>query len=155
VLVEAVLRELAVEPAHLGIARGLRQDGGRRDHPHFRVAIDDRAGRDRKRRATRAVEQHLVGGDRKQFHRASHGEQARLQDVQTVDFLHARPGDRPGERFLLDDVGEAFALAHANNFESAIPAGARRAGSNTTAAAQTGPASGPRPASSTPQIRRT
>jgi len=39
--------------------------------------------------------------------------------------------------------------------ESAIPGGARRAGSNTTAAAQTGPASGPRPASSTPQIRRT
>jgi len=38
--------------------------------------------------------------------------------------------------------------------ESAIPAGARRPGSNTTAAAQTGPASGPRPASSTPQIRR-
>jgi hypothetical protein len=39
--------------------------------------------------------------------------------------------------------------------ESAIPVGARRVGSNTTAAAQTGPASGPRPASSTPQIRRT
>jgi len=41
-----------------------------------------------------------------------------------------------------------------NILESAMPRGARRAGSNTTAAAQTGPASGPRPASSTPQIRR-
>jgi len=113
VRVEAVLRELAVEPAHLGIARGLRQDRGRRDHPHFRVSVNDRASRDGKRGAVRSVEQDFIGQDRQGLHGAAHGEEARLQDVQAVDFLDARPGDRPGERFFLDDVGEAFALVHA------------------------------------------
>src|SRR5207244_5205177 len=41
------------------------------------------------------------------------GEQARLQDVEAVDLLDARPGDRPGERPFLDEDGEPLALRRA------------------------------------------
>src|SRR5205807_10272 len=115
VRVETVLRKLPVQPAHLGIARGLRQDGCRRDYPHFRVAVYDRPGRHRKHRAMRTIEQHLVGQDRKCLHRAPHGEQARLQDVQAVDFLDARPGDCPGQRSVLDEDREPLALPRAQD----------------------------------------
>src|SRR2546426_2629350 len=123
VLVEAVLRKPPVEPAHLGIARGLRQDGCRRDHPHLRVAIDYRPNRDRKQRAMWAVEQYLVGRDRKRFHRAPHGEEARLKDIQAVDFFHARPSDGPGQRSILDEDREPFALARAQNLGIGDPGG--------------------------------
>src|SRR6266581_9017165 len=110
VLVEAVLGKAQMQPAHFRVAFGLRKNRGRGDHPDLRVAIDDRAGGERKRRAMRAVEQHLVGQDRKRFHRPAHREQACLQDVEAVDLLDTRPGDRPGERPFLDEGGEPLAL---------------------------------------------
>ena len=79
----------------------------------------------------------------------------RPQDVERVDLLHRRARDRPGAA-RAPGSAPASSSAHVRRsscFESSRP-WIRRAGSRITAAAKTGPASGPRPASSTPQARR-
>ena len=84
--------------------------------------------------------------------RAPHREQRRLQDVERVDLVdvgRARPPTRArASRISTASRSRAAASAASNRAGRAIG----RAGSRITAAATTGPASGPRPASSTPAI---
>src|SRR6266545_6822015 len=89
VLVEAVLGEAQMQPAHFRVALGLGENRRRGDHLHPGVAIHDRADWERKFGAMRSVEQNFMGWDRQGFHGAPHGEEARAQDVQPVDFLDA------------------------------------------------------------------
>ena len=69
---QAVLRPLGIEQAHRVISRGLGEDGGGRDRRLAGVALDDRARRIRKLRATVAVDQHLRGRQAERHYRALH-----------------------------------------------------------------------------------
>jgi hypothetical protein len=83
-------------------------------------------------------------------HGRGHGQAGGLQDVDAVDLtgIHHPDPDGPGSAGSRE---EPFTLAGVNCLESLTPPAAKSAG-RITAAATTGPASGPRPASSTPAI---
>ncbi len=104
----------------------------------------------RERRAAVAVDQASPGATRQRLDRAAHREQRRLQDVERVDLGDVRRRRRAHASALarISTASRARA-APDSSFESRRPA-IGRAGSRITAAATTGPASGPRPASSTP-----
>ena len=116
-----------------------------------RVASDDRAAWERQPRHLGAVDQCVLGNYLQRIDRSAHREQSRLQDVDRVDFIDARFGHRPGDRALADALGSARA-GQASDLRIAQAVDSRL-GSRITAAATTGPASGPRPASSMPQIK--
>jgi hypothetical protein len=99
-----------------------------------------------------AVDQHRIGGAGQPQHSTAHGAEGCLQNVDRVDRVDRAEGER--------NVGgrQSFAktasrCAGDSSFESAMPFGIFF-GLRTTAAATTGPASGPRPASSTPAMQR-
>ena len=154
---EAVVRIERVQTDHHLIARDFGEYRGCTDADPQGIAIDDRlkgavaaAARQRKdsdcHRTARGAGQIAI----RQC--AAHREVGRLQDVERVDLLDVRPGHRPRERIAPDLDRELLALLGLETFESRIPR-TRRLGSRITAAATTGPASGPRPASSTPATR--
>ncbi len=86
-------------------------------------------------------------------HRAAHRQKRRMQDVERVDLRRIRPADAETQRPPTDQRARAGrARPRTSTFESAMPA-IGLPGRRITAAATTGPASGPRPASSTPATR--
>ena len=90
-----------------------------------------------------------AGRDRQRPHRARHGQMRRLADVDEVDLVDTGFADADGDRALHDVRIELLARLGVSCLESSRPLGMRLR-SRMTAAATTGPASGPRPASSTP-----
>ena len=141
------------------VARGLGEDRGRADRGHRRVAADHRLGRARDGEAAEVGAAVAVDAPRAPAAHASASSARRiaskrgLQDVQRVDLRGVGPADRPGAGSRADLARPApRARGAVSAFESARPA-IGRDGSRITAAATTGPASGPRPASSTPATR--
>src|SRR5438046_5916037 len=75
VAVEAVLRVAQVKRGHLGVARGLGEDRGGRDHGMQRIAVDDGPRPAADLGAMPAVDPDLFRGDGERLDRAPHGEQ--------------------------------------------------------------------------------
>ena len=113
---------------------------------------DDGLGRNAQRRNAVAVDQHPGRTQAQALDRAAHRQHRRVQDVEPVDLLDAGLGDAAGQRLGADLVEEPLAPACGQRLESPRPS-IGCSSSRMTAAATTGPASGPRPASSTPAIR--
>ena len=154
VLREAVAGYRASSSTQHRVARGLGEDRRRRDRRHVAVALDDRA--DARSAST---------GQRLPSTSASSGATASPSQARRI-------ASSVAWRMLSASISatSASAIAHASarsrittasssrrgadsSLESRSPA-IGRAGSRITAAATTGPASGPRPASSIPAIRR-
>ena len=144
-------RDGKIEPRHQPVARGLGDDRGGGDRQAGRVAPDHGAAGTGQAGQVAAVDEGEAGGD---------GEAARPRgvmqsrvappDVERVDFR--RRGERspkPPARARRSPRYKAARRRAESFFESSRPSG-RSAGSRTTAATQTGPASGPRPTSSIP-----
>ena len=87
-------------------------------------------------------------------HRAPHREHRGVQDVQPVDLFHAGFGDAAGQRAWRGSRRTgAPALSGRQHLGVRQAMRSDFSSSRITAAATTGPASGPRPASSTPATR--
>ena len=151
---EAVLR-VQRRAAHGTAGRGAPWPGStppRSPSPWRRPRRSASAGT-RSTRQPVAVDQHLRRQQAQALDRAAHRQHRGLQDVQRVDLLDAGLADAAAQRLGADLVVQPLARAPAvSTLESARPA-IGRSSSRITAAATTGPASGPRPASSTPATR--
>ena len=75
-----------------------------------------------------------------------------MQDIERVDLGRIGPADAESERASRISTASSVRCSAVSTFESASPS-MPRPGRKTTAAATTGPAKGPRPASSTPAMR--
>ena len=149
VALEAVAGMGGADLHHQPVAGDLGDDRGRRDRQHQRVARNHRLAVAGHLDAVAAVDIDELrpagqGGDRLR-QRPQRG----LQDIVAVDARGRGEGDADfGGR--ADARRRAFrARSRVSFLESLRPRG-MRSGSSTTAAATTGPASGPRPASSQP-----
>ena len=130
--------------------RGSTPPKSRRTSRSPRTIARDLAG---KPRALVAVDQHLARRDREAFDRAAHRQQRRLQDVEgrrfratsasATDQASARAADVDGQT-LARGGGEKLGVPQS------LRAAVARRGSRPPR--RPGPASGPRPASSTPAI---
>jgi len=103
VSIKAILGIAGVQSKHAGVASRLGENRRRGNGRDFAIAADDRCDRTRQPRAMRAIDQGVAGGNRavragECRDRALHGEQAGLQDVDSVDLLDAGLGDCPGQR---------------------------------------------------------
>ena len=87
---KTVLRKFQVVLGTPAIAADLGQNRGRRYRRHFAIAFDDGFGAHIQNRKPVAIDQHLesASGRTAALHRAAHGQQGGLQDVELVDFLH-------------------------------------------------------------------
>ena len=145
---EAVAGMRQAEPAHQPVAGDLGDDRGRRHRQHQRVAGHHRLAvaaaidLDMCRRRRRAA------AHRQRLDRARQRPQRGAQDIVAVDALDRAEGDRHLRRGA-DFLVQLLALRGVELLGIVEPA--RDAlGSRITAAATTGPASGPLPASSQP-----
>ena len=121
---------------------------------HLVVAADDGVRADRHHAGSGCRRSGPASAPCQRFHRAPHRQHGRLQNIQLVDFASDIQAMAQASALRLDLSGASSSrLASVSFFESRRPSSAR-AGSRITAAANTGPASGPRPASSTPQMIR-
>src|SRR5205809_1356050 len=109
VAVEAVLRVAQVKRVHLGVARGLGEDRGGRDHGMQRIAVDDGPRPAADLGAMPAVDSDFFRGDRERLDRAPHGEQRGPENIEPVDLLDASSRDGPSDGALLDAPGEHLA----------------------------------------------
>ena len=101
-----------------------------------------------------AVDQAVIGRRIQRLDRPAHREMGGAQDVEAVDFLAIGRGDRPNDvRISGEFVRRAPRVWSALIFLESSSPGRRKTAGRMTAAAATGPANGPRPASSTPAIR--
>ena len=159
---EAVAGILAVLFCHQPIPRDLRDDRGAGDRHRLLVAADDRGlwqpagGQSGTHRATGAR-----ASRRDPQIAPSHRLPRRLGDPDSVDHADWDESDSGGER-VLPDIGRRAPRATAGSqllaVVDALQASEtgrvmRPIGGRTTAPAATGPASGPRPTSSTPATR--
>ena len=111
---ERILRIQRVHLMHVLVTHRLRQNRGRADRRLGRVAADDGAGRDgraqpRKPRQAVAVDDELVRAAVHGKHRAAHGEEGRMQDVERVDFRRLRPADPEAKRAAANLDGQVRA----------------------------------------------
>ena len=120
---------------------------------HHRVAVDDRPRPARRAWAAGCRRPAPWPASAQALDGAPHREHGGVQDVERVDLLDAglRP-PRSTAPWRGSGRTAARAAARVSTLESARPR-MRLRSSRITAAATTGPASGPRPASSTPAIR--
>src|SRR5260370_14471060 len=109
VAVEAVLRVEEVKRSHLGVARGLGEDRGGRDHGMQRIAVDDGARPAADLGAMLAVDPDFFRSDGERLDRTLHGEQRRPENIEPVALLDARSRDGPGDGAILDAPSEHFA----------------------------------------------
>lgn len=97
VAIETIVRILGVKLEHIGVATRLGQYGRRSDRRYLAVAPNYALCRTWQLRAVIAVNQSMVWWGSKQFHSAAHGEQAGLEDIDEVDLLDRRLGNRPSQ----------------------------------------------------------
>jgi hypothetical protein len=119
---------------------------------HQRIALDDGLGRNIQHGRRLPSTSTITGLSRSPMHGTAHGQQRGLQDVELVDFFHAGLGNAAAQALARISSYSFSRRAAVSFLESARPAIGCRS-SRMTAAATTGPASGPRPASSTPATR--
>ncbi len=149
VALETVARMVEREAAHQPVARHLGDDRGCGDRRHDRVAADHRIAAASDVDLVAAVDEHMLRPVRQRMHGPRQRPQRRAQDVVAIDARDRGDGD--GDlRSGADLLEQHFALVRASaSWNRSRPLG-MRFGSRMTAAATTGPASGPRPASSQP-----
>ena len=85
-------------------------------------------------------------------HRAAHRQKSGLEDVERIDFGRIRPAEPEAQRAAPDRCREPRAHRARQAAWNRRCRAIGRPGRKITAAATTGPASGPRPASSTPAV---
>ncbi len=152
---ERICRIDCIHMIHITISGRLCQNGGGADGRLGDVAVDDGTRRHALAQTCRysAADCRRRAHDPASGHRqqcAAHGEKCRLQNIQRVDFDVVRPADAETQRVAPDDRGSsARALRASTSWNRRRPRWACR-GRKITAAATTGPARGPRPASSMP-----
>lgn len=142
-----------IQRDHLPVPRNLRQNRGGTNNRDAGIATDHRLDTTGNLRAVVSIDQQMLCRQRQRCDRPAHSQQRRLQDIDAINLFHLSAADGPGESTLLNQSGQRFALIRFQLLESAIPE-TGFSGSSITAAAITGPASGPRPASSTPAVSR-
>ena len=151
---EAVAGMRGADLLHQPVARHLGDDRRRGDRRDQRVAADHGLAIAGHVDAIAAIDEDEMRADRKGGHRARQRPERRPQDIVAVDARGRAEGDRD-LRTVANDVVELFALlARRASWNRLSPRG-MRSGSRMTAAATTGPASGPRPASSQPATGQT
>ena len=104
--------------------------------------------------AVAAVDEHELGPHRQRLDRARQRPERGAQDVVAVDAVGRAEGDRDFGAWRRSWRRASRAPRRSSFLESLSPRG-MRSGSRMTAAATTGPASGPRPASSQPATGQT
>ena len=143
------------ERVHEPVARDLRDDRRARDRVAPGVAPDDGRVHAAEQADRLAVDEHVVRGVAEAGGHPGQGTPHRQRrgvvDVQPVDLARALAAPTPtaSARARMRPARRTR-TSGASRFESSTPAMARRPGGMTTAHATTGPASGPRPTSSTP-----
>ena len=100
------------------------------------------------------IHQHMIGRQGHRQQRAAHGEKCGLQDIQGVDLRPIRPADAETQRIAANDRRSSGVRSSGRQDLGIRDAVDGRPGRKITAAATTGPARGPRPASSMPATRR-
>ena len=151
---EAVARAIQRQCAHQAVARHLGDDRGGRDRHDNAVAADHRIAVAGHVDLVAAVDEHMLRHLGQRTDRARQRPERGAQDIVAIDPRRRGKGDRKGRL--------------SRRSPRTIPRGARpsaawnrrspwgfASGSSTTAAATTGPASGPRPASSQPATGQT
>ena len=152
VALEAVPGERGALRDHDSVARHFGDDRGRRNRQTLGIALDHGARGNRQAWRTISIDQRkaraLAIGCENVPRRLSHRPHGCIENILTVDPLDiSNANTDPARRH--DGCINSFALVGVERLQSAIPPGIR-AGSRMTAAATTGPAQGPRPASSIP-----
>ena len=151
---EAVARMRGADLRHQAVARHLGDDRGRGDRRDQRVAADHRLAIAGHVDAIAAVDEDEMRADRKRGDRARQRPERGLQDIVAVDARGRAEGDGDLARWRRLCRRALRALRASSFLELLRPRG-MRLGSRITAAATTGPASGPRPASSQPATGQT
>ena len=151
--IETITRAILRELAHQAVARHLGDDRGGRDREHQPVAADHGIAVARRIEPVAAIDEHVFRHFRQRMHRPRQRPQRRAQDIVAIDPRRRGKGDR--ERCGRADLLEQFLAAFRRQPLGIVDPLGIRFGSSTTAAATTGPASGPRPASSQPATGQT
>ncbi len=107
---EPVLRVQLIQLVQVSIARCFRKYGSSGNRLDFAVSLDDGLRENTDFWAMQAIDKHLVRQDMQAFHRTLHGKQARLQDIDGVDLLHATACHTPGKRMFPDLQSQAVAF---------------------------------------------
>ena len=153
VVFEAVARAIQRQCAHQAVARHLGDDRGGGDRHDNAVAADHRIAVARGVDLVAAVDEHMFRHLGQRTDRARQRPERGAQDIVAIDPRRRGKGDRKGRVAQISSNNSSRRSA-VSRLELSIPLGIRF-GSSTTAAATTGPASGPRPASSQPATGQT
>ena len=94
---KAELGKLPVDFPHHAVAGDFGDDACRGDGKGESIALDDRIERKREIADRQSVDQAMVRRGIQCFDRAPHGKMGCPQDVEPVDFLAVRGGNRPGD----------------------------------------------------------
>ena len=151
---EAVAGMRGADLLHQPVARDLGDDRGRGDRRHERVAADHGLAIARHIDAVAAVDEDELRADRKRRDRARQRPEARPAGYcrgRCAPASRRRPRPRRSRRC----VDKVFRARPRSSFLESLRPRGMRSGSRMTAAATTGPASGPRPASSQPATGQT
>ena len=90
------------QAAHDAVARYFGDDGGGSDREAERIAFDDGLDCAGDGRGDAAVDERHIGADPEHVHSTRHRQQARAQDIDAVDFVHARRTDPDPRGSALD-----------------------------------------------------
>ena len=141
---ETVSRVLAVERIHHAVALGLGDDRRGGDREIDAVALVELVLRNLDARHGARVHQHVLRAPRQRLDRAAHREQRRVIDVDLVDFLDGRLPRRCPTPWRESPCATAQRRVSAGRASwNRRRRRYRSRGGNITAAATTGPASGP------------
>jgi hypothetical protein len=146
---EAVAGMTRVEHPHHCVSLDFREDRSGCDAGGFGVAFYDCLLRDVDLLQPLGIDQQMLRRRRQTLYRTLHRPDARPIDVDRVDLLDLDELDTPTRGLFLDFRSQFLAGRRIDFFESSTPT-IRVPGFRITAAAETGPASGLIPASSTP-----
>ena len=103
---KAVFRKLPVDFQHHAVPADLGDDARRGDRKRESVALHDRDVGMREVTRRQTVDQAVIRRRVEQFHGPTHREMGGSQDIDAIDFLVIRNGDRPGNMGVLGEDGE-------------------------------------------------
>lgn len=118
---ESIDREFPVKVQHQSIPESFSKHRGGSDAENKGVALDQRGLRDGNLRQPDCVNQKVLRYRGQLEYRSAHGQPGGGQDAEIIDLIAGCERDRPGERFLHDDLrpysalpgGHLLGVAHA------------------------------------------
>lgn len=152
---QTVLRVGSVRFRHHAVPRHLGQNAGGSYGEAPAVPLYNGAVRHRKPLDRQSIHQAEICTQGQTFHRTRHRQMSGSQNVEPVYFFHGSHSYGTHRLFTLQkSQKQAFPFAAVNCLESFKPVNSSARTGKITAPATTGPANGPRPASSTPATQR-